>query len=264
MQKISVLIPTYNEAANIADCLESVRWADQVMVVDSFSSDDTVNIARRWTDCVLQHPYEGPAAQKNWALPQAAHPWVLIVDADERIPEPLAQEIRQVLAQDGPCDGYWIRRRNLFLGREIRASGWQHDRVLRLFRRDRGRYQPQQVHESLLVEGQVGTLRHPMLHHSYRDLHAQFAKTWRYSGWGAQEARKQGRRPRWWRLALEPGLVFWQGLLLRGGWRDGMHGLVICGFRAVGVFTKYARLWEMELQGSQEPMGPRHLDPPEG
>jgi len=260
VQKVTALIPTYNEAANIADCLESVRWADEIMVVDSFSTDETVEIARRYTDRILIHEYVNSATQKNWAIPQAAHPWVLIVDADERIPPALAEEIRRVLADDGPCDGYWIKRQNVFLGRPIRYCGWQNDGVLRLFRRERGRYEDRHVHASLVLDGRRGTLRTPMVHYSYRDLYAEFVKIWRYSGWGAEDALSRGKRGSWTRVALYPAGEFVKNYFLRGGWRDGMHGLVLCGFQAMGAFVKYARLWEMEIKGSKTAIGPRDPD----
>ena len=260
MSKLTALIPCYNESVNIAECLESVRFADEIMVVDSFSTDDTVEIARRYTDRVLIHEYVNSATQKNWAIPQATHPWVLIVDADERIPPALAKEIQQVVAQDGPADGYWLKRTNVFLGREVRGCGWQNDRVLRLFRRERGRYEDKHVHASLLLDGQAGELPTPMLHYSYRNLYSEFVKIWRYSGWGAEDALRRGVRVRWWRLALQPGVRFLHNFLLRGGWRDGMHGMVLCGFEALGTFVKYARLWEMQVRGSETAIGPRDPD----
>ena len=138
MPKLTALIPCRNESVNIRDCLESVKWADEIFVVDSFSTDDTLDICREYTDRIIQHEYVNSAAQKNWAIPQATHSWVLIVDADERVPPDLADEIRRIVADDGPRDGYYLKRRSYFLGRLIHYSGWQHDRVLRLFRRDRG------------------------------------------------------------------------------------------------------------------------------
>lgn len=260
MPKLTALIPCYNESVNLAECLESVRFADEIVVVDSFSTDDTVEIARRYTDRVLIHEYVNSATQKNWAIPQCSHEWVLIVDADERIPKDLAAEIQRVVAADGPLDAYWIARRNVFLGRPIRGCGWQGDGVTRLFRRDRGRYEDRHVHASLLVEGTVGRLRAPMLHYSYRALYSQLVKMWRYSGWGAEDAHRRGRRAGPWRLIAYPLHTFLHTYFVRGGWRDGVHGVVLCGLQACGVFLKYARLWEMQLFGVDKAVGPRDPD----
>ena len=250
MHKLTALIPCRNEERNIRDCLESVEFADEILVVDSFSTDATLDIARRYTDRILQHEYVNSAAQKNWAIPQASHPWVLIVDADERVTPDLRDEIGRILAADGPCDGYWLRRRNVFLGREIRFSGWQNDRVLRLFRRDLGRYQDKHVHAGLLLDGRPGACRHPLLHYSYRSLEDELAKTRRYGQWGAADALDAGKKPTARRLLWHPVFTFLHRYLLRGGFLDGRHGLVLCLFQAFGVFYKYARLWEMTLPTS--------------
>jgi len=139
--KLSAIIPTFNEEENLRECLESVRWADEVLVVDSFSQDRTVEIASELGARVVQHEYVNSAAQKNWAIPLALHPWVLLVDADERVTLDLRDEIRELLTVEPPFDGYWIRRANHFLGRRMEHCGWETDRVIRLFRRDVARYQ---------------------------------------------------------------------------------------------------------------------------
>ena len=142
---LTVIISCFNEEKMIGDCLASVRFADEIIVVDSFSTDRTLEIARPVVTKLLQHEYVNPAAQKNWAIPQATHQWILILDADERATPELAAEIQAIL-QNPKNDGYWIRRRNFFWGREIRYGNWQNDKVLRLFRRDKGRYVDVQVH----------------------------------------------------------------------------------------------------------------------
>jgi glycosyltransferase involved in cell wall biosynthesis len=156
---LSVIVTTGNEARNIVACLASVQWAAEIIVVDSGSRDATVELARPLAHQVLEHPYESPARQKNWAIPQARHPWVLILDADERVTPELAAEIRALLAAGPGRRGYWIYRRNTFLGREIRHGGWERDRVIRLFARDHARYPDVQVHEEMQVDGEVGVLR---------------------------------------------------------------------------------------------------------
>src|ERR1039457_189828 len=143
---LSVIIPCFNEEEMIGDCLASARFAAEIIVVDSFSTDRTLEIARPLATKILQLEYVNPAAQKNWAIPQAAQEWILILDADECATPELAAEIKQIL-QNPKHDGYWMRRRNFFWGKEIRHGSWQNDKVLRLFRRDKGRYQNVQVHE---------------------------------------------------------------------------------------------------------------------
>ncbi|HMB69693.1 MAG TPA: glycosyltransferase family 2 protein, partial [bacterium] len=194
MEPLSVLVPTRDEESNLPDCLAGCSFADEIVVVDSGSTDGTEAVAREAGARFLVHPFESHARQKNWGLEQVSHAWVLILDADERVPPELAEEIRQVLRDDRRADGYWIGRRSTFLGREIRGCGWQNDRVLRLFDRRRGEYEDRRVHEEVRVDGDVRTLQHRLLHHSCRDLSDWIAKTERYAQLGAQEARRQGRR----------------------------------------------------------------------
>jgi len=156
---LSVIITTFNEEINVAECIESVAWADEILLVDSFSTDQTVEIARRYPVVVLEREYFGSAAQKNWALDRVQHDWVLIVDADERVPEQLAREIVTVLARSPQVNGYYIRRENVFVDRVIRHSGWSTDKVVRLFRKDKGRYPNRRVHADLEIEGPVPVLR---------------------------------------------------------------------------------------------------------
>jgi glycosyltransferase involved in cell wall biosynthesis len=252
VQKLSVIIPCYNEERNIGDCIKTVQWADEILAVDSFSTDSTVDIARSLGATVLQHEYVNSAAQKNWAIPQAENDWVLIVDADERVSDGLREEVQQVLRADGPCDGYWIRRENYFFGRRIRFSGWRNDGVVRLFRRDRGRYEEKHVHASLLVDGRVGKCRHPFLHYSYRTIEDELVKIRRYGAWGAEDARAAKKKAGVRRLLLHPAFRFFYDYVVRGGFLDGKHGLVLCMFNAFGAFYKYARLWEMELAEGSE------------
>jgi glycosyltransferase involved in cell wall biosynthesis len=241
---LSVLVTTFNEAVNLPACLEGVRWADEVMVVDSGSTDDTIALARRAGATVLEHPYESAARQKNWALPQLAHPWVLILDADEFVTPELAAEIRAVVHADGPADGYFLRRRSYFLGREIRHCGWDQDRVLRLFRRDRGRYDDRMVHETLQLDGRRAMLTTPLVHMTYRTLGDYLDKLRRYTSRGAADLRARGRRPSWWAPLLRPPARFVRMYLLQAGFLDGVHGLILCLLTSYSVWLKYAQLNE--------------------
>jgi len=252
-RKLSVLIPTRNESDNLPGCLASVRWADEVVVVDSGSTDDTVAIARADADRVLEHEYVNSAAQKNWALPQLTHPWVLIVDADERVPPTLRAEIEEVLASPHAADGYWIYRDNHFLGKRIRGAGWQRDRVLRLFDRTKGAYQPLHVHAEVEIDGRVETLRGRLTHDTYRSLDRYFEKFLRYTRWSAEDLKARGVRASGARLFLRPVARFLRQYILEGGFRYGRHGLVLCMLAAFSVFTKYARRWEDETRGGSDP-----------
>jgi glycosyltransferase involved in cell wall biosynthesis len=252
MSKLTAIVTTYNEAEQIEECLGRLGFADEVLVVDSFSTDGTAAIARACGAHVVQHEYESPAAQKNWAIPQAGNEWVLVVDADEWVTAELAAEIEATIAGEGANDGYEIRRRNYFLGREIRYSGWQNDRVVRLFRRDRGRYLARQVHERMQVDGSVGRLRGRLIHHSYRSLEDYWRKLKRYAEWNAVEARRRGVRVSPMYMMLHPALRFWKAYLLQGGFLDGGHGLAVSLLTAIYAAAKDIRIWEMQQGGAQE------------
>ena len=257
-EPLSVLVPTKNEEPNIESCLRSVRFADEVVVVDSGSTDRTLEIARGIADRVLTHEYVNSAAQKNWALPQLTHRWVMIVDADERVPETLRAEIERVLADPGRADGYWIFRANHFFGRPIHGAGWQRDKVLRLFDRTKGAYEPLHVHAEVEIRGRVDRLESRLIHHTYRSLDQYFEKFGRYTKWSADDLKARGIRASWSRLLFRPWFRFWRMYLLEGGFRYGRRGVVLCMLAAFSVFTKYARRWEDEVtvSGGKEPPPP--------
>jgi len=246
--KVSVIVTTYNEEVNIGECLESVAWADEVLVVDSFSTDHTVEIARAYPVRLLQREYFGSAAQKNWSIDRVEHEWVLIIDADERVPEALAREILAVLATDPPANGFYIRRQNLFIDKVIRHSGWSTDKVVRLFRRDKGRYPNRRVHADLEIEGAVPVLRNPFIHYTFRSFEQYFPKFLNYAEWGAAQAFRDGRRSGLFELVARPIWRFLRTYFLQLGVLDGRHGLVLCGLQSFGAFLKYARLWEYNIR----------------
>lgn len=245
MHKLSALVTCYNEEANIGDCLASLKFADEILVVDSFSNDRTLEIAAPLATRVLRHDYVTPARQKNWAIPQAAHEWVLILDSDERVTPELQGELRRIL-EAPEFDGYWIRRRNFFWGKEIRHGSWRTDKVLRLFRRDLGRYQEKQVHEEIEVKFPVGMCRERMLHYSYRTLDDYLRKAPRYGAWGAIDASGRGVLGSGWRIAAHSFGHFFKSYILKQGFRDGVPGLVIAFMEAYHGFFKYAKLYELQ------------------
>ena len=247
-EPLSALVTTKNEERTIRACLESLRWADELVVVDSGSTDGTLAIARSIADRVLEHPYENPAAQKNWALGQLTHSWTLILDADERVTPELRREIESVLADRARRDGYWIRRENWLYGHPIRNAGWQRDRVLRLFDRNKGAYRPVLVHEEVELQGRADRLEAKLQHEPYHDLDQYFEKWGRYSRWSAEELRRRGVRASASRLLFRPWLRFARMYVLEGGFREGRRGIVLCWLAAFSVFTKYARRWEDEMR----------------
>ena len=247
---LTVLIPSYNEEVNIEEALDSALWADEVLVVDSFSADSTVELARRRGARVLEHAYINSATQKNWALPRTRHRWVMILDADERITPELAREVREVLAAGPPEDGYVIGRINHFLGRRIDHCGWNRDTVLRLMDRDRSRYQELEVHAEVEVKGKVSRLCNRLLHYTYRSVDQYWPKFRQYTDWGSSQAYRDGRRAGWYHLAGHPMGRFHKMYIVRGGFLDGTHGLVISLLSFFSVFNKYAKLWERGLPDS--------------
>ncbi len=241
---LSVLVTTLDEAENLQACLDSVCWADEVVVVDSGSSDATVEIAHRAGARVLVHPYESAARQKNWALPLVRHPWVLILDADERVSPELAAEIQGVLAADGPADGYFLNRRSFFLGQAVRHCGWDRDFILRFFRTTQGRYNDKLVHETLQLDGRSARLRGALWHYTYRSFADYLERLNRYTARGAADLRAAGRRPSIAALLLRPPARFLRMYVLQRGCLDGRVGLLVCTLAAYSVWLKYARLLE--------------------
>ena len=241
---ISVIVPTFNEEENIRDCLESVTWADEILVVDSFSTDRTLEIARKYTDRIIQREYINSASQKNWAIPQTKHDWVMVLDSDERVTPELRDEITRLLENGPGHKGYVIKRINHFLGRRIRYGGWARDRVLRLWDKRLGRYQEKEVHAEVEVDGPVSELSHPLVHITFRSWDSYMRKIDRYTSWGAEEYIKRGRRATLLDLVLRPPARFLKRYVLQLGFLDGIPGLMITGIDTWVVFVKYARLWE--------------------
>ena len=242
---LTAIITTLNEEANILKCLESVSFCDEILLIDSFSTDRTVEIASAVPQVqVVQREYFGSAAQKNWAMDQITTPWLLIVDADERIPERLAREILALLERGPEEDHYYIRRENVFVDRVIRHSGWSTDKVVRLMRRGTARYPNRRVHADLDAEGPTPTLLAPMIHYTCRSLAQYLEKLHRYATWGAADAFRRGRRAGPIELLFRPFWRFVRMYVVQGGFLDGRHGLVLCGLQAWSVFLKWAKVWE--------------------
>lgn len=242
---LTVIVPAYNEEANLGACLESVSFAGEILVVDSYSTDGTVAIAREHGARVLQRVFDNFARQKNWAIPQASHEWILLIDADERVTPALGDEIASLLREGPRHDGYWIRRDNYFLGRRMRHCGWGGDRVIRLVRRDVARFEDRQVHEALALPGPIPVLRYPLEHYSFRSFAQYWRKIQMYSERGASQAYARGKRAGPLSIIGRPLGRFLKMYVLKLGVLDGAHGLVLSMLGAFSVYLKYARLWEM-------------------
>ncbi len=254
---LTVLIPTLNEARNLRDCLASVSWADEILVVDSLSTDDTVAIATAAGARVIVQACVNIEAQKNWALPQCTHPWVLIVDADERLTPELAAEIRELLARGSPPHAaYAIRRRTFVFGRELHYSGMQGDRVTRLFDRQRARYPDREVHADLQVEGTTGRLRYPMLHLTSRTLDDYLDRMRRYSTWAANDWWKRGRRVSALPIIVHPCSRFFSTYVWKRGFLDGLPGLLYAALSAASVLMRWAKLWAMHDASARQARWP--------
>ncbi len=244
MPKLTVIIPCKNEERNIRDCLETVKWADEIFVVDSGSTDRTMEIAREYTDRVVSHEYVNSATQKNWAIPQATHEWVLIVDCDERLTPALQDEIKTLMAGEPEQDGYSIYRKNWFFGKEINHCGWDGDDVLRLFKRDCGKYEDKHVHANVIIStGKVGILSGRLEHHTYYSFDAYLETFRQFTTWGALDLKARGKKPTVWNLTARPMWRFFRQFILRRGFQDGLPGMILCGLAAFNVFMKYAKLW---------------------
>ncbi len=251
---LTVLIPAKNERLNIRPCVESARAiADEILVADSGSTDGTMEIARQLGCRVIERELIDFSNFKNWAIPQAKHPWVLVLDADERVTPRLADEIRLTLANPPTeLDGFWIGRENYFMGQRIKHCGWNSDAVFRLFRRDVCRYTDRRVHEAVDVDPRrAGRLVAKLRHYSIWDYDRYLAKIAHYTRLGALDLHDRGRRAGFAGLFFRVPLRFIQLYIFRLGFLDGLPGLQICMLTAMTGFLKQARLWELEFAEKQ-------------
>jgi glycosyltransferase involved in cell wall biosynthesis len=252
-EKISACITCFNEEHNIRRCLESVRWCDEIVVVDSFSTDLTVQLCREYTDRVFQHPWQGYIGQKNFIREKATHPWVLYIDADEEVSPELRAEIIAVLESgDSHFVGYEFPRMVNYLEQWIRHGEWYPDVKLRLFLKAKGISGGQEPHDQVLVNGPVKRLKGHLWHYTYDDLHDQLITLNRYSTITANEKFKQAEKFRWLDFLFRPSLRFLKAYFLKRGFLDGRRGFLIAAISSFGVAMKYAKLWELEL-GSRPP-----------
>ncbi len=246
MLPLSVLIHTLNEVDKIEDCIESVRWADEIYLLDSFSTDGTVELVRsRFPEVRIEQRVSlGSAAQKNYGMTQTAYPWILVLDADERITTTLRNEIETLLSDVPALWAFSIGRRNFVLGKEVRFSGLQRDRVVRLFHRDHARYPNRRVHADLLVDGEHGFLTNKMDHLYVRSFDHMIEKMTRYGVWGATTLFLNNEKSGVVTILVHPLSRFVRDYFLNLGFLDGARGLIVVGMHVYYTFWKYAKLWE--------------------
>jgi glycosyltransferase involved in cell wall biosynthesis len=276
---ITVIFTTYNEAPNIQSALESVAtWASEILVVDSFSTDGTVEIIEKFGGVrLLQRAYFGPADQKNWAIPQAKNEWVLLMDADERATLFMRDEIAEILrgpselktslrgtkqkneelkshifnseqlanTRSNICDGYWIGFTHFFMGKKVRFSGWQNDKTIRLIHRDKCRYNANRVHEEIVTDGlKIGRLTAKFDHYTFRDIEHFVQKQQRYAAWSAIDHDKKTGTVTAFHFVIKPFFRFFKHYFLKLGFLDGKVGFIIAAVAAWSVFLRYVKIVE--------------------
>ncbi len=248
--KLSVLLPTFNNAEIIRATLESIRWVDEILVVDSFSTDNTLDICREYGARIIQREYIQSAKQKNWAIPQCAHEWVLQIDSDEVLEPGLREEIEAVLKNPlVGIEGFSIPFKHHVLGKWVRACGLYPADKLRLFRRDAGRFEDKEVHSHLRVPGEVKTLRNHIQHFGMTSISKQLSNVDRYSRYQADQLRKCGKQFRWTHLVVRPLAVFGYYYFWKLGFAAGYRGLLVASVNATYDFWAHAKLWELEALG---------------
>ncbi len=260
---VTALIHTLNERDNIEDVLRSVEWADEIYLVDSFSTDGTVELVREKFPRVRieQREYLGAASQKNYAIDRAKHDWLFVIDADERITPKLREELLRTL--EGPLNlwAYSVGRLNFMLGKPVRFSGLQRDRVTRLFHRGHARYPNKRVHADLLVDGATGRLEHKMDHYYIRNFDHMIAKMTRYANWAAAQMFIDGKTTNLAGIIGHPIARFFRDYIVNLGFLDGTRGLISVGMHVYYTFWKYAKLWEfLQLRKLGKPVPLPKLD----
>lgn len=250
---IAATVITLNEERNLPRCLESLRWVDEIVVVDTSSADRTQEIAKSFGARVIDEKWRGYGAQKNFAMEQCKSDWVLNVDADEAVTPELRAEIEAEISSSRPAAGYYVARKTFYLGRWIRHGGWYPNYVTRLCRRTEARWSEPQVHEALQIRGEVRHLANPLLHYTFRDIAHQVTTNVRYARQGAEEMLRRGARPSILKLIGKPLGKFLETYLLKRGFLDGLPGFVISVNAAHSMFLKHAFLIESHRHGAQDP-----------
>ena len=241
---LSLVVISQDEEDRIGPCLASVPWAKERIVLDSGSTDRTVEVAQSAGAQVIETDWPGYVDQKNRALSYATQPWILSLDADERLDDRAARELSKVLNSPGGAKGFSFQRRSLWMGRVLRFGTWARDRKIRVARRSFAHWEGEDPHDKLVVAGEVRTLPGYIIHEPYRTLREHFDTIDRYSRLSAEGLARRGVRPSWWSVLIRPPFHFFQAYVLRGGLLDGWRGLVVASLGSLHVFLKWRRLWD--------------------
>ncbi len=252
--KLSVILITKNESHNIRDCLDTVRFASEWIVVDSGSTDNTVSLAKEFGATVIQTDHwPGFGPQKNKALSAATGDWILSIDADERITPELAEEIKRIIQSPDTCDAYEIQRHSWYCGKFIRHGDWSKDYVLRLFKRNHAQFTNDLVHERLITDGKTGRLNATMKHYSYLSFSQVLQKIDSYTEYSARQKHQQGKKAGVGTALLHGLWTFIRGYFLRFGFLDGSHGLALAISNAENSYYRYLKIWLLEQAQHEKP-----------
>ena len=254
MNRISGIVTCFNSMPYIRDCLNSIRWADELIVVDSFSTDGTADLARGIADRFFQREYVSESGQRNWAIDRAAHDWIVMIDSDEVMPETLRDEIRFTVAQPR-FTRYKVFRRGIFLGREMKHGGWNRDKNNILFRRDIYRFDGAEVHSRLIPDREFGVLKNRLVHYTHRSVDEFIRKSNRYAGQVARGYLRRGKRGTAARMFFHSVFNFTRNYVFRLGFLDGERGLISAVLSSCYVAEKYARLWDLTREREEASRG---------
>ena len=241
--KITGIIPTYNEEINIEAAIDSLSFVDELIIIDSYSTDKTVALANAKGVRLVQREFDDFSSQKNYAINLAKHSWIFILDADERIPSLLKKEIQTELTKTDTSAAYWIKRSNIFMNKRIKYSGWQHDKVIRLFKKETSKYDGKLAHEEIKTEGEVGFLENKLEHYTYKDFNEFVRKNTFYAQLQAKDLAKKGKKATLFHFIAKPSFRFFKHYVLQKGFLDGIEGFFIAIFYAYTTFIRYVHLW---------------------
>lgn len=241
--KITAIIPTFNEEIHIEEAIKSVSFADEIIIIDSYSTDNTVALIKRHKVTLIQRVFDDFSSQKNYAIGQATHDWIFVLDADERVTEFLREEILQTVLNKEESVAYWIYRSNIFMNREIKYSGWQNDKVIRLFNKEYCKYNGKLVHEEITAKGKVGFLKNKLEHYSYKNFDTVILKRNKYAQLQAESLYKKGVTPNLFHFLIKPAFRFFKHYIIQKGFLDGFQGFIISFMYCYTVLVRYIKLW---------------------
>ncbi len=240
--KITAIIPTFNEEIHIEDAIKSVSFADEIIVVDSFSTDKTIELARKHDVTILQRVFDDFSTQKNFAISKAKNKWIYVLDADERLTPALQKEILETVKSPNNFVGFYVYRTFYFLNKKIRFGGWNRDKVVRLFLKEHCQYDGNLVHEIIKANGELGFLKQKVEHFSYRGFDHYISKLNQYSALQAKQLYEKGKKATLFHLLVKPPVRFLIHYILRLGILDGFAGFILASTQAYGVYTRYIKL----------------------